>query len=132
MAKIAAIVTLLLITLGAAWLFYLAHTVTKRKDFGQYASLAMYLSAAFLTLALAARWAASGHAPYSSQYEFAIAFAWGATIAYTYVERQFRVRTLGAFVVPVPVPSASSASFPLRKGLRWSNASIPTRSFTRR
>jgi cytochrome c-type biogenesis protein CcsB len=92
-----------LVALGGAWLFYLAHTVTKRKDFGQYASLATYLSAAFLTLALAARWAASGHAPYSSQYEFAIAFAWGATIAYVYVERQFRVRTLGAFVVPVPL-----------------------------
>jgi cytochrome c-type biogenesis protein CcsB len=92
-----------LIALGGAWLFYLAHTVTKRKDFGQYASLATYLAAAFLTSALAARWAASGHAPYSSQYEFAIAFAWGATIAYVYVERQFRVRTLGAFVVPVPL-----------------------------
>ena len=44
---------------------------------------------------LAARWIASGHAPYSSQYEFAIAFAWGATIAYVYIERQFRVRSLG-------------------------------------
>src|SRR6476646_10776170 len=92
-----------MITLAGGWLFYLAHTATKRKDFGQYASLAMYLSAAFLTLALAARWIASGHAPYSSQYEFAIAFAWGATIAYVYVERQFRVRTLGTFVAPVPL-----------------------------
>ena len=92
-----------MITLAGGWLFYLAHTATKRKDFGQYASLAMYLSAAFLTLALATRWIASGHAPYSSQYEFAIAFAWGATIAYVYVERQFRVRTLGAFVAPVPL-----------------------------
>src|SRR5918912_1588896 len=92
-----------LITLGGSWLFYVAHTVTKRKDFGQYASLAMFLAAAFLTLALAARWAASGPAPYSSQYELAIASAWGSTIAYIYVERQFRVRTLGSFVAPVPL-----------------------------
>jgi cytochrome c-type biogenesis protein CcsB len=92
-----------LIALGAAWLFYLAHTLTKRKDFGQYASLTAYLAVTFLTLALAARWIASGHAPYSSQYEFAIAFAWGATIAYVYIERQFRVRALGAFVLPVPI-----------------------------
>lgn len=92
-----------MLTVSAAWLFYLAHTMTRRENLGQYATLASYLSATFLTLALAARWIASGHAPYSSQYEFAIAFAWGSTAAYIYVERQFRVRTLGTFVLPVPL-----------------------------
>src|SRR5204863_967225 len=80
-----------------------AYVVTKRKDFGQYASLAAYLGYAMLTGAVVTRWIADGHAPYSNQYEFAVAFAWGAMTAYVYIERQFRVRALGAFVTPVPI-----------------------------
>ena len=97
------LVSAALIALVGAWGCYVAFTATKRKDLGAYASLVAYLALAFLTLALGARWAATGHAPYSSQYEFAIAFAWGATVAYVYLERQFRLRPLGAFVLPAPI-----------------------------
>ena len=92
-----------LVTLAAASIAYILQTVTKRESHGQYATLLTYLGATFLTLALATRWIASGHAPYSSQYEFAVAFAWGAVAAFIYIERQFRMRTLGTFVVPVSV-----------------------------
>ncbi len=92
-----------LITLVGAFLFYVAFTITKRKDVGQYASLAGYLGYAFLTATVITRWIADGHAPYSNQYEFAVAFSWGIMTAFIYVERQFRSRALGAFVVPVPV-----------------------------
>lgn len=74
----------------------------RREALGAYASLTLYLSLALETLALTTRWIAAGHAPYSSQYEFAVAFAWGTTLAYAYIERQFRSRSLGAFVLPVP------------------------------
>lgn len=92
-----------LLTLGGAFLFYVAFAWTRRKNVGQYGGLLVYLALAVLTLSLAARWVASGHAPYSSQYEFAIAFAWGATVAFVYLERQFRLRALGAFVLPIPI-----------------------------
>src|SRR5436309_15374817 len=92
-----------LIALAVAFLGYVAYVATKRKDAGQYASLAAYLGYGFLCAAVATRWIADGHAPYSNQYEFAVAFAWGATTAYVYIERQFRLRALGVFVMPVPV-----------------------------
>lgn len=92
-----------LITLIGAEAFYIAFLLSKRKDFGQYAGLTTYLAGAILTLSLVTRWIAVGHAPYSNQFEFAIAFAWGATAAFIYVERQLRVRSLGAFVIPIPI-----------------------------
>jgi cytochrome c-type biogenesis protein CcsB len=92
-----------LIALIGSFLAFIAYTATKRKDFGQYASLVAYLGYAFLTAAVVTRWIAAGRAPYSNQYEFAVAFAWGVMTAYVYIERQFRVRALGAFVVPVPI-----------------------------
>ncbi|MBK8868577.1 MAG: c-type cytochrome biogenesis protein CcsB [Dermatophilaceae bacterium] len=56
-----------------------------------------------LTVALGLRTIAVGHAPYSNQYEFAVAFSWGMLVAYAVAEYRYRVRTLALAVLPVVV-----------------------------
>lgn len=54
-----------------------------------------------MTVALGVRMAATGHAPFSNQYEFAISFAWGITAAQAYFAWRYRVRALSLVVLPL-------------------------------
>ncbi len=56
-----------------------------------------------MTVALILRTVVTGHAPFSNQYEFACAFAWGITAAFVYFERKYRVRALSLIVLPLVV-----------------------------
>jgi cytochrome c-type biogenesis protein CcsB len=67
---------------------------------GRFGGLLTWLGFAFLVLWLIFRWAATGHAPYSNQYEFATAFTLGMTGAFLIFQQRYRARTLGAVVVP--------------------------------
>lgn len=49
----------------------------------------------FLLSALVARTIATGHGPYSNQYEFSVAFTFGITTAYLFTEMRWRTRGLG-------------------------------------
>jgi len=89
------------VTLGLATALYIWHAASRRQDVGRYASIASTSGLAFLTLSLLARWVAAGHAPYSNQYEFATSFVWGIGAVYLYLENQYRLRLLGAFVWPI-------------------------------
>jgi len=68
-----------------------------------YADRLPQLALLVLTAALATRAVAVGHAPYSNQYEFAVAFAWGITAAGVAFQARFGVRTLNLVVAPVAV-----------------------------
>ena len=59
------------------------------------------LGFALLTASLVTRAIATGHGPFSNQYEFSIAFAWGIIAAALIFERRYRLSALGALVVPV-------------------------------
>jgi len=85
-----------------AWTFYVLGQV-RFAAVASYGTLATYLGLAALSLAVITRWIAAGRAPYANQYEFAIAFAWGATVTFAYIERQFRFRPLGIAVLPIPI-----------------------------
>ena len=56
-----------------------------------------------MTVALILRTVVTGHAPFSNQYEFACAVAWGITAAFVYFERKYRVRALSLIVLPLVV-----------------------------
>ncbi len=66
-----------------------------------YSSKLVQVAAVLLTLALVFRTIASGHAPFANQYEFAISFAWGMTLAFVYFDWRYNVRALALVVLPV-------------------------------
>jgi len=73
----------------------------------QPSSLALFgthftrLSMVFLTACLVFRTIATGHGPFSNQYEFAVAFSWGMIVAYVYFEHRYHVRTLALLILPL-------------------------------
>jgi cytochrome c-type biogenesis protein CcsB len=55
----------------------------------------------FLTGALAFRWIAAGHGPFSNMYEFSLSFVWGTLAAHLYFEFRYGLRSLAILVLPV-------------------------------
>ena len=75
---------------------------TKNELFG---SLATYLTIIGLmanTSAIILRMISSGHPPLSNGYEFLLTFVWGITAVYVFTEFRYKLRSLGAFVMPIP------------------------------
>jgi cytochrome c-type biogenesis protein CcsB len=74
---------------------------------GQRTSIALYgtyfsrLAWVFLTGCLVLRTISTGHGPFTNQYEFAVAFAWGMIAAYVYFEHRYHVRTIALLVLPI-------------------------------
>jgi cytochrome c-type biogenesis protein CcsB len=74
---------------------------------GQHRSLAVYgtyftqLSWVFLTACMVLRTIATGHGPFTNQYEFSVAFAWGMVSAYIYFEHRYHIRTIALLVLPI-------------------------------
>jgi cytochrome c-type biogenesis protein CcsB len=74
---------------------------------GQRRSMALYgtyftrLGGVFLTACLVLRTIATGHGPFTNQYEFAVSFAWGMIAAYVYFEHRYHVRTIALLVLPI-------------------------------
>jgi cytochrome c-type biogenesis protein CcsB len=75
----------------------------KKEIFG---SLATYLTIIGLianTTAIVLRTISSGHPPLSNGYEFLLTFVWGITAVYLFTEFRYKLRSLGAFVMPISV-----------------------------
>ncbi len=68
---------------------------------GRLATALAALAALALAGALAARWAAVGHAPLSNLYEYTTALAWAVTAAWLAFERASRLRRLGLVALPL-------------------------------
>ncbi|MEW5723774.1 MAG: c-type cytochrome biogenesis protein CcsB [Thermodesulfobacteriota bacterium] len=93
----------------AAALAYLVMMVFKKEAFGLLGFLAALLTAVVHTGAIAWRWIESyqlgpgfGHAPFSNLYESLIFFAWTIAVVYLVMERLYRNRTIGVFILPLP------------------------------
>jgi cytochrome c-type biogenesis protein CcsB len=71
------------------------------RSLAAYGTYFTWLALAFLTGSLVFRAIATGHGPFASQYEFAVAFGWGMLAAYVYFEHRYHVRTIGLLVLPV-------------------------------
>ncbi len=98
------------LSLIASTLLYLWFVIMKKEKVGKYATLLNSMGAVLLTLSLLFRSIIAGRGPFSNQYEFALAFAWGIIIAYLYIERSFKLRSLGVFVLPVSLGLMAYAS----------------------
>lgn len=53
------------------------------------------------TAALAVRSLNAGRLPFSNQYEFATSFAWGIVACFLLLQHKYRLRSVGAFVMPL-------------------------------
>lgn len=71
------------------------------RELGGYGTTLAALGFAFLTFSLIFRAIATGHGPFATMYEFAIAFGWGIVGVYLGFEWRYRLRALGALVLPV-------------------------------
>ncbi len=90
-----------LFTLGAGTLFYFWHVIAQRWNMRRHAIILLGMAMVFLTASLTVRWVVAGHGPFSNQYEFAVSFGWGTMLAFFYLERQYKPRTTGVFILPV-------------------------------
>jgi cytochrome c-type biogenesis protein CcsB len=98
------------ITTGVALLGYLWYSLGMHKRAGSVATFFTYNGAFLLTASLGARWIASGHAPYSNQFEFATSFAWGTLATYLYMEARYHLRSIGFVVIAVAFALLTYAS----------------------
>lgn len=110
------------VALGAAALVYLSYALAQRRlalaggtaasegrpavvrvtaSLGRWATILLINAFVFLTGALAFRWIAAGHGPFSNMYEFSLSFAWGALAVHLYFEFRYGLRALAVLVLPV-------------------------------
>ena len=68
---------------------------------GRLATTLALLTAVALSVSLAARWIAVGHAPLSNLYEYTVALAWGVAVAWLAFERVSRARRFGLMALPI-------------------------------
>lgn len=112
-----------LISLGLSSLFYLLQTVAVKKlqpaliggasvvaggapriwDFGRFATVMNVNGLVFLLFSIMTRWSVTGHGPFSSMYEFSIAFAWGIVGASLYFQWRYRSTVVSTLVIPLAV-----------------------------
>ncbi|MBZ0273976.1 cytochrome c biogenesis protein CcsA [bacterium] len=73
---------------------------------------ALLTGIATMTLALALRWIAASweHPPWTNLYESLVFFSWGLVISYAVVEWKYKVKVVGAFVVPLVMIALGLAS----------------------
>jgi cytochrome c-type biogenesis protein CcsB len=73
----------------------------QRGSLAQWGTNLTRLAAVFLTAVLVLRSIAVGHGPFTNQYEFSVAFAWGMVAAYVYFEHRYHVRTIALLILPI-------------------------------
>ncbi len=96
-------------------IFYICLLLFKGKFLGKLATSCAVTALVIETFALALRWLESyelgiGHAPLTNMYESLIFFAWTLVFLYLVMERKFKIKTLGAFALPVAFLAMAYAS----------------------
>lgn len=92
---------LMLMAYTLSMIFYWIWIGTKRELIGRFAS---YLTIVGLLANLAAiilRMIIAGRPPLSNSYEFLLTFACGIVFVYLFIEYRYKLRSLGAFVMPI-------------------------------
>ena len=96
--------------------FYLGLLIFKQPRAGQIGMLLALAGVVVQTAAIGLRWYESyqlghGHAPLTNMYESLVFFAWCTTLLYLYLEYRYKVRVVGAFVLPCAAVAMAYASF---------------------
>lgn len=105
--------TTLLYLLSA--IFYIGLLVFRQKKVGLVGLILAGIGLLIQTAGLGLRWYESyqigfGHAPLTNLYESLLFFAWSMTLFYILLELKFKVRVLGALVMPLTVAAMAYAS----------------------
>ncbi|HEX9020760.1 MAG TPA: c-type cytochrome biogenesis protein CcsB [Nitrospirota bacterium] len=85
---------------------YISYLVFKKEGIGKVASIVTVGGFVVQTIALFLRWRESyqlsiGRVPLSNLYESLVFFTWSTVLIYLIVERRYKTRAFGAFVLPV-------------------------------
>ena len=83
-------------------LTYVLWMATKKEMIGKLATFITALGVLGNLSAIIVRMIIAGRAPLANGYEFILAFTFGIAAVYLFVEFRYKLRTLGAFVMPVP------------------------------
>lgn len=91
---------------------YLLHLMRRTQTTWLVGFGALCVGSVTMTLALALRWIAAGweHPPWTNLYESLVFFSWGMVLSYGVMEIKFRVKLVGAFVVPLVMIAMGMAS----------------------
>ncbi|KJR46544.1 Cytochrome c-type biogenesis protein CcsA/ResC [Desulfosporosinus sp. I2] len=85
-----------------AMLLYLIWLGTKKEFIGQLATYLTIVALIANIMAIILRMLTSGHPPLSNGYEFILTFVGGIMAVYLFAEYRYKLRALGAFVMPIP------------------------------
>ncbi|MDI6812000.1 MAG: c-type cytochrome biogenesis protein CcsB [Desulfitobacteriaceae bacterium] len=82
--------------------FYWVWFGFKQQMVGRFATLLAIVGLAGNTTVVVIRMIIAGRPPLSNGYEFILTFCWGIIAVYLFVEFRYHIKSLGAFVVPIP------------------------------
>ncbi len=91
-------------TFGAylvAAVLYIVHLVNKNDALGKGATIATVVGFLANLAALIIRTMITKHAPFANGYEFLLSFACGIVLVYLFAEYKYKMKVIGAFVLPV-------------------------------
>lgn len=81
--------------------FYWIWMASKKDWLGQFGTYLAIIGLIGNTSAIVLRMIIAGRPPLSNGYEFLLTFVWGVMAVYLFAEFRYRLRTLGAFVLPI-------------------------------
>lgn len=105
------LLTFVFYILGAS--LHLAYIFSRRENLAQAGSTLALFGLVLHTLALILRTVESGHAPFTNMYESLSFLAWSSVLAYLLIERRYRVRRAGAYLLLIVIALMALASSPL-------------------
>jgi len=92
----------LLMACTLCMLLYWAWLGSKKEFVGRLATYLTIIAVIINAVAIILRMVTSGHPPLSNGYEFLLTFCLGIMAVYLYAEIRYKLRSLGAFVMPIP------------------------------
>ena len=100
-------------------IFYLVYLASRKESIWATAFTFAATGCLLETGALILRWVAAGwdHPPFTNMYESLVFFAWGIVITYLVIEWIYRVRVVGAFVIPFAFAAMGLASLNADKSI---------------
>ncbi len=90
---------------------YLLFLARRNEKVGGTATLVAMAAVIFHTLGLAFRWIQGGiaHPPFTNLYESLLFFSWGIAVFYLAIERKYKFKAGGAFIIPVSLGAIGAA-----------------------
>lgn len=92
----------LVIATTLCMLLYMIWLGAKNEFIGRLATYLTIIALIVNTFAIILRTITSGHPPLSNSYEFLLTFVGGILAVYLFAEFRYKIRSLGAFVMPIP------------------------------